>query len=57
MPILILQDLVTKSFEESEQVLGLFLDLQKAFDTVDIELLLKKLHKYGIRSTSYKMFQ
>jgi hypothetical protein len=57
MPILILQDLVTKSFEESDHVLGLFLDLQKAFDTVDIELLLKKLHKYGIKSTAYKMFQ
>ena len=34
----------------------LFLDLKKAFDTVDHEILLKKLHLYGIKETSYAWF-
>ena len=52
MPHLLLQDTITKSFEESEYAIGIYLDLRKAFDTVDTEILLKKLDKYGIRSKS-----
>ena len=55
MPILLFQDIISKVFEEGEFALGLFLDLQKAFDTVNIDLLLHKLSKYGVRHTSHKM--
>ena len=55
MPILLLHDMVTKAFEEGEFTLCLFLDIKKAFDTVKIDLLLKKLNIYGIRHTALKM--
>ena len=42
---------MTKSFEENELVLGVFIDLKKAFDTVNHEILLDKLKLYGINGT------
>ena len=36
---------------------GVYLDLQKAFDTVNHEILLTKLKHCGIRGASYKWFQ
>ena len=39
---------VTKSFENNEHVLGVCIDLKKAFETVKYEILLHKLKLYGI---------
>ena len=41
MPIMLIQDLITKAFESNEYVIGIYLDLCKAFDTVDQDILLK----------------
>ena len=45
------QDLNDKKF-----VIGVFLDLKKAFDTVSHSILLEKLSKLGILDTALKWF-
>jgi len=47
-------DTVTDSLDNNDYVISLFIDLSKAFDTIDHTLLLKKLHNYGIRGLAYQ---
>ena len=42
MALMILMDKITKSLENGEFVVGVFLDFSKAFDTVNHDILLQK---------------
>ncbi len=41
--------------DKGENVLGLYLDLKKAFDTVNHDILKQKLYNYGIRGKCYDL--
>ena len=54
MAVLTLVD--TISLDNGDYVIGVFLDFSKAFDTVDHNILLKKLEKYGIQRAALDWF-
>lgn len=58
-PILHFLDKIYSSLNKNdpEYTLGVFLDLKKAFDTVNFEILIKKMEHYGFRGTSKRWFQ
>ena len=56
MALMIMVDNITKALDNNEYAVGIFLDVQKAFDTVDHKILLDKLHVYGVRSVALDWF-
>jgi hypothetical protein len=52
-----LTDNVLKSINQKMHVGGIFCDLTKAFDCVNHEILLTKLHFYGIQGTAAECFR
>ena len=57
MPIMDLYDKVTEAMQRKEFVLAVFLDLAKAFDTLDYSILCNKLHHYGVRGIALSLFR
>ena len=49
MPLTIIIDKIVEALENHEHVMVLYIDLAKAFDTVDHKILLNKISHYGIR--------
>ena len=47
-------DLCYENIDKNNKVIGIYFDLQKAFDTVNHEILLHKLFHCGIRGVMYK---
>ena len=52
-----LTEAIRKALDEGSFAVGVFIDLQKAFDTVDHEILLSKLNHYGVRGTANEWFR
>ena len=55
--ILELQDSVVKSLAKKHYTIGIFLDLTKAFDSLDHSILISKLYHLGIRGLALNWFQ
>lgn len=45
---------ISKALDNKKYAIGIFIDLKKAFDTINHEILLKKLERYGIRGVAGK---
>lgn len=56
MPLLLLYSKIADALDRGEFTIGVFLDLSKAFDTVNHEILLSKLYHYGLRGCVLKWF-
>ena len=57
MALLDLVDKLANSIENNEITIGIFVDLAKAFDTVNHKILLAKLDHYGVRGIALDWFQ
>ena len=56
MALLVLLENIVNTLVKGHSAVGLFLDLKKAFDTADHDLLLQKMNLYGIRGNVLNWF-
>ena len=52
-----LTELISKALDEDKFACGIFIDLQKAFDTADHNILLSKLYHYGVKKAPHQWFK
>ena len=57
MALLNVIDNITEQLDSKAFSLGIFIDLWKAFDTIDHNILLKKLEIYGVRGIALNWFR
>ena len=55
--IMQLIDQISSRFPKNHFTLGVFVDLSKAFDTVDQDILITKLENYGVNGNNLRWFQ
>ena len=55
--LLDLTSYIHEGVNTDSKVLGVFIDLAKAFDTLNFDILLQKLEKYGVRGTALSWFK
>ena len=55
--ILTLLESIQKALDDGQFACGIFIDLEKAFDTVGHDILLEKLNHYGIRGIANDWFR
>ena len=53
MALNVLVDKYHQALQDKQHMVGLFIDLSRAFDTLSHDILLNKLYKYGIRGSAW----
>ena len=56
MALIDLVNKISSNFDEKKYTVGVFLDLSKAFDTIDHTILINKLQCYGVRGSACNWF-
>ena len=57
MALIEIYDKISAAIDNREFAIGIFIDLSKAFDTINHNILIKKLEAYGIRGIALNWFK